>query len=89
MKCGAPASWTDCHHIIHHADGGPTILDNGCLLCRSCHTAVHHQGWEVIIGHDRHPWLIPPATLDPKRRPLPAHNRRTMRLDDVPLSAAA
>ncbi|WP_143690258.1 HNH endonuclease [Williamsia sterculiae] len=55
VKCGAPASWTDCHHIVHHADGGPTILDNGCLLCRSCHTAVHHQGWEVVIGHDRHP----------------------------------
>ncbi|SIR96368.1 HNH endonuclease signature motif containing protein [Williamsia sterculiae] len=55
VKCGAPASWTDCHHIVHHADGGPTILDNGSLLCRSCHTAVHHQGWDVIIGHDRHP----------------------------------
>ncbi|WP_083709376.1 HNH endonuclease [Williamsia sterculiae] len=88
IKCGAPASWADCHHIIHHADGGPTILANGCLLCRSCHTAVHHQGWEVIIGHDRHPWLIPPATLDPKRRPLPAHNRRTMRLDHTLLTAA-
>ncbi|SIS23782.1 HNH endonuclease, partial [Williamsia sterculiae] len=81
IKCGAPASWADCHHIIHHADGGPTILDNGCLLCRSCHTAVHHQGWEVIMGHDRHPWLIPPATIDPRRRPQPAHNRRTLRLD--------
>ncbi|WP_327200577.1 HNH endonuclease [Williamsia sterculiae] len=59
--------------IVHHADGGPAIVDNGCPLCRSCHTAVHHQGWEAIIGHDRHPWLIPPATVDPRRRPQPAH----------------
>ncbi len=87
VKCGAPASWTDCHHIVHFADGGPTTVDNGCLLCRSCHTAVHHFGWEVVMGHDRHPWLIPPASIDPKRRPQPAYNRRTMRLDDLPAAA--
>ncbi|KQR96357.1 hypothetical protein ASG12_19505 [Williamsia sp. Leaf354] len=82
VKCGAPASWTDCHHIVHFADGGPTTVDNGCLLCRSCHTAVHHSGWDVVMGHDRHPWLIPPASIDPFRRPLPAYNRRTLQLDD-------
>ncbi|WP_076477866.1 HNH endonuclease [Williamsia sterculiae] len=89
VKCGAPASWTDCHHIIHHTDGGPTTIDNGCLLCRSCHTAVHHQGWEVFMGPDRHPRLIPPASVDPTRTPQPAYHRRTMRLDpDVRRHAA-
>jgi len=82
VKCGGPASWTDVHHIKRHADGGLTTLDNGCLLCRTCHTAVHHSGWDIVMGSDRHPWLIPPPSIDPQRRPLPAYNRRTMRLDD-------
>ncbi|GAA1455949.1 HNH endonuclease signature motif containing protein [Williamsia maris] len=86
IKCGAPASWCDVHHIVHHVDGGPTTVDNGCLLCRSCHTAVHHNGWDIVMGADRHPWLIPPTTVDPQQRPLPAYNRRTMRLDD-PIAA--
>ncbi|ANY24488.1 HNH endonuclease [Gordonia terrae] len=83
VKCGAPPSHTQVHHIQHWADGGPTDLDNGCLLCQRCHTQVHHHGWDVVVGYDRHPWLVPPATIDPQRRPLPAYNRRTMRLDDA------
>ncbi|MGC5249099.1 HNH endonuclease, partial [Gordonia sp. DT219] len=67
----------------HWIDGGATDLDNGCLLCTSCHHDVHDSGWDVIIGFDRHPWLIPPATVDPRRRPLPAYNRRSLRLDDA------
>ena len=74
--------WYAVRCVIRFADGGPTTVDNGCLLCRSCHTAVHHSGWDVVMGHDRHPWLIPPASIDPLRRPLPAYNRRTLRLDD-------
>nr|WP_064569587.1 HNH endonuclease signature motif containing protein [Gordonia sp. LAM0048] len=83
VKCGAPPSHTQVHHIQHWADGGPTDLGNGCLLCQRCHTQVHHHGWDVVMGFDRHPWLVPPATIDPQRRPLPAYNRRTMRLDDA------
>ena len=81
IKCGAPPSHTQCHHIEHWSDDGETELDNGCLLCQRCHTQVHHHGWDIMIGYDRHPWLIPPADIDPQRRPLPAYNRRTMRLD--------
>ncbi|ANY23738.1 HNH endonuclease [Gordonia terrae] len=83
VKCGAPPSHTQVHHIEHWADGGPTDLDNGCLLCQRCHTQVHHHGWNVVMGFDRHPWLVPPAGIDPHRRPLPAYNRRTMRLDSA------
>ncbi|OUC78805.1 HNH endonuclease [Gordonia lacunae] len=83
IKCGAPPSHTQVHHVAHWADGGTTDLDNGCLLCQRCHTQVHHHGWDVVMGSDRHPWLVPPATIDPHRRPLPAYNRRTMRLDDA------
>ncbi len=83
IKCGAPPAHTQVHHIEHWADGGPTDLDNGCLLCQRCHTQVHHHGWDVVMGFDRHPWLVPPASIDPQRRPMPAHNRRTMRLDNA------
>ncbi|MGJ0117932.1 DUF222 domain-containing protein [Williamsia sp. MIQD14] len=78
VKCGAPASRCDVHHIIHVADGGPTTVDNGCVLCRSCHVAVHTAGWDIVMGHDRHPWLIPPPTVDPRRTPQPAYTRRTL-----------
>ncbi|MFC7490265.1 MULTISPECIES: HNH endonuclease signature motif containing protein [unclassified Knoellia] len=46
--CDAPAAWTDAHHFIHWADGGPTDLDNAALLCGRHHTTVHTQryhGW--------------------------------------------
>ena len=80
IKCGAPATWSDCHHIVHWANGGPTTLANGCLLCRTCHRAVHHTDWDIEMGTDGHPWLIPPADIDPTRQPLPAYNRRTLTL---------
>ena len=83
IKCGAPPSHTQVHHIKHWTDDGETELDNGCLLCQRCHTQVHHNGWDIMMGFDRHPWLIPPADVDPQRRALPAYNRRTMRLDDA------
>ncbi|WAC53982.1 HNH endonuclease [Gordonia sp. SL306] len=87
IKCGAPASRTHAHHLHHWADGGETCLENGCLLCPSCHADVHHNGWDVVMGLDRHPWLIPPTTVDSRRQPIPAHNRRTLNLDNPPAAA--
>ncbi|MUL77246.1 HNH endonuclease signature motif containing protein [Mycolicibacterium sp. CBMA 226] len=81
IKCGAPPGRTHAHHIVHWTHHGETSLNNGCLLCPACHANVHHDGWDVVMGLDRHPWLIPPATVDPHRQPIPAYNRRTMRLD--------
>jgi 5-methylcytosine-specific restriction endonuclease McrA len=81
--CGNPASWTDVHHIVFHSQGGPTTCDNGCLLCRTCHVAVHQHGWEIEMGRDRHPWIRPPASVDPRRELQPAYNRRTLRLDTL------
>ncbi|MFC9981718.1 HNH endonuclease [Gordonia sp. NPDC127522] len=82
IKCGAPAGRTHVHHIQFWSHGGSTDLDNGCLLCPSCHAHIHAGQWEIIMGRDRHPWLVPPASIDPTRTPLPAYNRRTMTLDD-------
>ncbi|MEX7471828.1 DUF222 domain-containing protein, partial [Mycobacterium adipatum] len=51
--CGRPVSWCDAHHITPWEHGGTTSLDNGVLLCRLHHTAIHHGGWQVYLGPDR------------------------------------
>ncbi|KAA0023002.1 HNH endonuclease signature motif containing protein [Antrihabitans cavernicola] len=73
--CGRPPSWCDGHHVKHWADGGPTDLDNLVLLCRFHHRMIHHSGWQVVMGEDRHPWFIPPVQRDRFREPIPANNR--------------
>ncbi|MET3641857.1 hypothetical protein ABIC73_003452 [Prescottella equi] len=73
--CGAPPAHCEGHHITHWADGGPTDLDNLVLLCRYHHTLLHHSHWEVHIGPDRKPWFTPPSTVDPHKKPIPAHGR--------------
>jgi hypothetical protein len=84
--CGRPVSWCDAHHIRPWSEGGATSIDNGVLLCRRHHTLIHHDGWRVYLGSDRHPWFIPPH--DPAEPPpahLRSHARRT--LTDLPTAA--
>ncbi len=84
--CGRPVSWCDAHHITPWSSGGATSLDNGVLLCRLHHTAVHHGGWQVYLGADRHPWFIPPHDpAGPQPAHLRSHARRTM--TDLPAAA--
>ncbi|NKR25600.1 DUF222 domain-containing protein [Rhodococcus hoagii] len=73
--CGTPPAHCEGHHVKHWADGGPTDLDNLVLLCRYHHQLLHHSHWDVRIGDDRHPWFTPPSTVDPYKKPIPAHNR--------------
>ncbi|WP_238840445.1 HNH endonuclease signature motif containing protein [Prescottella equi] len=73
--CGTPPAHCEGHHVKHWADGGPTDLDNLVLLCRYHHQLLHHSHWDVRIGDDRHPWFTPPSTVDPYKKPVPAHNR--------------
>jgi hypothetical protein len=41
--------WRTCdvHHVHHFADGGPTAVGNGILICPRHHTAVHEGGFRI------------------------------------------
>ena len=73
--CQVAAAWCHAHHVVHWANGGPTALDNLCLLCPHHHRLIHHSEWEVAINADGLPVFIAPAwvtreiaTADPSWR---------------------
>lgn len=45
--CDRPPAWTQAHHVVHWADGGPTDVDNMILLCGHHHHRVHDDGWSL------------------------------------------
>ncbi|HWS57873.1 MAG TPA: DUF222 domain-containing protein [Actinotalea sp.] len=47
--CDMPAQWTDAHHLIHWADGGPSDLSNAALLCERHHTIVHQRRYAGVV----------------------------------------
>ncbi|WP_091707440.1 HNH endonuclease signature motif containing protein [Microbacterium sp. cf046] len=71
--CGAPPGHTKAHHIRWWArDAGPTDLNNGILLCESCHHRIHDNRWDIRIdgvGIRAKAWFIPPPHIDPARTP--------------------
>ncbi|UJP09849.1 HNH endonuclease [Microbacterium sp. KUDC0406] len=71
--CDLPPGMTKAHHLRWwERDAGPTDLDNGVLLCESCHHRIHDNGWEIRIdgtGTAAHVWFVPPPHVDPSRRP--------------------
>jgi hypothetical protein len=66
--CDRPGSWCDAHHLTHWADGGPTDLSNGVLLCGWHHQVIHHGQWAVVMAADGRPDFIPPPFIDPTQR---------------------
>jgi hypothetical protein len=50
--CDAPAAWCEAHHRWHWADGGPTSVDNGVLLCGRHHDRVHLFGHAIVKKPD-------------------------------------
>ncbi len=68
--CERPAAWSEAHHIIAWHDGGPTDIDQGCLLCSFHHHLVHQGQWAVVMAPDGTPEIIPPARIDPERAPI-------------------
>ncbi|MGW8482008.1 DUF222 domain-containing protein [Microbacterium sp. NPDC055903] len=71
--CALPPEMTRAHHIDWwQRDAGPTDLDNGVLLCESCHHRIHDNAWEIRVdgtGIAAHVWFIPPRSVDPDRTP--------------------
>jgi hypothetical protein len=67
--CDRPPRWCEGHHIKGVLDGGPTDVDNGVLLCKFHHGVIHRGDWIVRMGRDQRPEFIPPAFIDPERRP--------------------
>jgi hypothetical protein len=66
--CDAPPQWCQAHHLIDYADGGPTSIDNGTLVCGNDHRNRITEGWHAQLINGRVGW-IPPPTIDPLQRP--------------------
>jgi len=79
--CDRPPSWTEAHHIIPWSEGGATDLSHGVLLCRHHHLLLHNNGWRFERRADQRGGpagdlvLIPPVTIDPEQRPIPAPSK--------------
>ena len=67
--CNRPPGLCHAHHCQHWTDGGVTSVENCVLLCETHHRHVHCTGWEILI-HAGYVEFIPPAIIDPARRPL-------------------
>jgi hypothetical protein len=57
--CDRQVDWTNPHHIIHWARGGPNNLPNMVLLCYFHHRLVHEGGWQVIKSGREFQFLAP------------------------------
>jgi hypothetical protein len=77
--CDRPPAWTDAHHARRSwADGGQTDVKDGCLLCGFHHRLVHRTDgdWQIAFASDGMPEVVPPARIDPLRRPIRHHRLR-------------
>jgi len=63
--CPRPAPWCEPHHLEEWAKGGPTSVENGALLCRQHHTAVHKGLLEVHMEADGRPSCSLSLAQDP------------------------
>jgi hypothetical protein len=74
--CTRPAAWCHAHSEV---DKGPTDLNNLYLLCTAHHVTVHQPGWQIRMGPDGHPELIPPPWIDISQAPRRNEHWRTQR----------
>ena len=67
--CDRPPGWCEAHHAGQPwCTTGETNVDEGVLLCAFHHRLIHTTEWEVRIVNQV-PEFLPPAELDPTRRP--------------------
>jgi len=71
--CGR-THYLHAHHLVFHADGGATHLDNLVLLCGHHHRLVHRHGWTLARRPDGALCMVDPAGVavpPPGERPPP------------------
>ncbi|WP_432559606.1 DUF222 domain-containing protein [Granulicoccus sp. GXG6511] len=77
--CDVSDDRCEAHHIVPWWASGPTALENLVLLCPHHHALVEPQRfwaeptrsrWEVRLGADMVPEVIPPDRVDPSRTPM-------------------
>jgi hypothetical protein len=67
--CDRPGRWCDAHHLHWWEHGGPTNLDNTCLLCRRHHIHVHELGWTIERdANGNTDYRVTPPPPDTRRR---------------------
>ncbi len=71
--------WCDAHHFIEWSQGGETSLANCVLLCGFHHRLIHKRHWVIEMAADGHPDFLPPAWIDPARRPRRQRRREPLR----------
>ena len=70
---GCTSRRCDGHHLRHWANGGPTTLENTCLLCPTHHTLVHEGGWTLARAADGTLTVMrPDGTVLPAQPATPA-----------------
>jgi len=72
-SCDRPPAWCEVHHPIPWSQGGRTDVtgdQGGVLRCGRHHHLVHDDGWSVVWAPGHLPELVPPAQVDPARRPI-------------------
>ncbi|MEA5154977.1 HNH endonuclease signature motif containing protein [Raineyella sp.] len=73
--CDRPPAACHAHHIIPWQRGGATALDNLALVCPHHHGIVEPgsdppgRRWEIRLGADGLPEILPPHHVDSTRRP--------------------
>lgn len=75
--CTRPPSWCEAHHLTEWSRGGRTDLANGILLCRHHHLLVHNNEWGITVERGEY-FVVPPASVDPARRPVPARSHNPL-----------
>lgn len=83
--CDKPPAACQAHHVVPWQAGGPTSLNNLVLVCAHHHGIVEPtpglpgRRWEVRLGDDGIPEVLPPEHVDRSRRPRRHQRFRTHR----------
>lgn len=68
--CDSPPGWCDAHHIVPWSQQGRTDVSNLTLACGYHHRLIDRSDWDTVMLKDGRPAWVPPASIDPARRPV-------------------